>query len=237
MRNISQSPLATSNGNTSSFSNELQSLQGPQARLTNAERELALEMARVEHVKAKEMQATRLQLQRRIFTCYSEIDVLKNRLAAAQITAERRQKAAMRSISEVHIPPTDDSRWTTVSFSTQVPDGAWSETSGIPGEVSLWMGGDSRSSASLCTDSTCSSSERLVKVDVSLRVLRVSIDRSRWFQPHFMDKSSDLLRKPGNLPWSKWPTGVNDFEEAVKSIKDGQFDSRASILPAFADSW
>lgn len=233
---ISQSLLIrTTTDHSNTLSDELRSLQENREQLKNLGRALARETARAEIVKTREMQAMKSRLQRQVMVLHSELEHLEGLLAAAQVAVARRQMEAIRSISHVHLPPTDDSRWTTISFTTEVPNQTWNGVSSASGEVALWLSSEPRGSAPPgVVDAR--SAVQYVAVEVTFRVSTVAIDRSSWFRPHLLDKSNDLMRKPGHLPWSKWPAGINTFEEAVKSIKDGQFNADGSLMPAFTEA-
>ncbi|KAF8597473.1 hypothetical protein BDV93DRAFT_596625 [Ceratobasidium sp. AG-I] len=213
------------------------SLQEIQQKLTNAGRAYTRETARIEMAKKGDAGAIQSQMQQQVAELYSDIGRIEARMMAAQMATTHREQDAAKSISEIHLPPTDDSRWTTISLSTWVPNETWKQIYGNSADIALWLGNGGIGSTLSGGVNSSAKVEQGVTVEVNLRVSRVKIDRSSWFQPQFMNKPSELVRKPDHRPWSQWPASVNNTQEAITSIKEGRFDAGESLLPAYADAY
>lgn len=215
---------------------EMRELQEIQQKLTIAGRAYARETARMEMAKKGDMETIKLQLQKQVAELYLDIGRTEARMMAAQMAKTRQEQVATRLISEIHLPPTDDPRWITINLSTSVLKETWKQISATSTDIALWLGsGDIGSTLSGGTDS-CSQAKEGVQIELALRVSRVNVDRSSWFQPQFMEKSSELVRKLEHAPWSQWPVGINTIQEAITSIKEGRFETGESLLPAYVDS-
>ncbi|KAH7333766.1 hypothetical protein B0J17DRAFT_136914 [Rhizoctonia solani] len=203
-----------SRASTDSIANQLGALKVAERRLLVATHSLAVKRARAAmanpdgpNMKIKSMLEAKI-LEHQAF--------LEARMKSAQLSAERHALKLQSPIAQVHLPPSDDPRWSVVSISTEVPNA----TSEDPATgFGLWTGW---AKSSVC-------SVGAVKLDISFRVSIVKADRGDWFKPEFMNHSSQYMRLPGGERWSEWPCNVQTPEQMVERIILGEIEPKGCL--------
>ncbi|GAB1525344.1 hypothetical protein RhiTH_008503 [Rhizoctonia solani] len=144
--------------------------------------------------------------------------LIEAHMKSMQLYSERYALNLRTSIAQVHLPYSNDPRWTIVNISTEIPNTTWRDSAVGFG---LWAGYETSTTPGVET----------VKLDISLRVSLVNFDRRAWFKSEFMNHSSQLMRLPDSERWSEWPRDAQTSDEIVDRILHGSFEPRGS-LPA-----
>ncbi|CAE6368124.1 unnamed protein product [Rhizoctonia solani] len=202
--------------NLDSVAERLNALKTIDRKLLSATRSLSIKRARGTMAKSDgpNMQM-RSMLESKILEQQAFIEAHMNYM---QLSSERYALNLQTSIAQVHLPHSNDPRWSIVNISTEVPNMTWEDPAVGFG---LWAG----------YESSPSSSAEAVKLDLSFRVSLVDIDRGAWFKSEFMEHASQFMRLPGSARWSEWPCDAQAPEDVVTRILQGDFESKGS-LPA-----
>ncbi|KAH7027231.1 uncharacterized protein B0I36DRAFT_247443, partial [Microdochium trichocladiopsis] len=133
------------------------------------------------------------------------------------------------------------SRWSEIHISSSAKD-TFSDTSSMSSSsvsssrCNFWIGSYSSSSASSSAQNEAQSSVQSLSVDVSMRVTYVTVDRSGWFDPSFLEMSKAFMRgaKDDNyVSWSTWAEGHTTPDKATEVIRANAADKPKGYLAAF----
>ncbi|CAE6498651.1 unnamed protein product [Rhizoctonia solani] len=199
-----------------SVAEQLEILKSIDRKLLGVTRSLAIKRARASMAKSD---GPSMQLKSMLESKILEHQTfLEARMKFGQLSSERCALSLRSSIAQVHLPYSNDPRWTIISFSTEMPNTLWADSAVNFG---LWAGCE--------TDSV--SPVETVKLDISFRVSLVQADRGNWFQSEFMKHSNQYMQLPGGERWAKWPSDVQAPEEVIDQIVQGKVGPKGN-LPA-----
>ncbi|KAF8761302.1 peptidase M12A family [Rhizoctonia solani] len=200
-------------------SNRLGAIKAIDRKLMHATRSLTLKRAQETMTKPD---GTNMQLRSSLESKILEHQAfIEAYIKLIRASSERYALNLQTSISQVHLPYSNDPRWSIINISTEVPNTTWDDAAVGFG---LWAG----------YEANPASRAESVKLDISFRVSLVNIDRGAWFKSDFMKHSDQFMRLPGNKRWSEWPCDAQTPEEVVERILQGDFVPKGSLaaLPA-----
>ncbi|KAF8741239.1 peptidase M12A family, partial [Rhizoctonia solani] len=201
------------------ISNRLEAIKAIDRKLMHATRSLTLKRAQETMTKSD---GPNMQLRSTLESKILEHQAfIETHMKLIRASSERYALNLQTSISQVHLPYSNDPRWSIVNISTEVPNTTWDDAAV---GVGLWAG----------YEANPASRAENVKLDISFRVSLVNIDRGAWFKSDFMKHSDQFMRLPGNKRWSEWPCDAQTPEEVVERILQGDFVPKGSLaaLPA-----
>ncbi|ELU44073.1 hypothetical protein AG1IA_01898 [Rhizoctonia solani AG-1 IA] len=200
-------------------SNRLGAIKAIDRKLMHATRSLTLKRAQETMTKPD---GTNMQLRSTLESKILEHQAfIETYIKLIRASSERYALNLQTSISQVHLPYSNDPRWSIINISTEVPNTTWDDAAVGFG---LWAG----------YEANPVSRAESVKLDISFRVSLVNIYRGAWFKSDFMKHSDQFMRLPGNKRWSEWPCDAQTPEEVVERILQGDFVPKGSLaaLPA-----
>ncbi|KAF8761301.1 glycosyl hydrolase 31 family [Rhizoctonia solani] len=125
--------------------------------------------------------------------------LIEAHMKSMQLCSERYALNLRTSIAQVHLPYSNDPRWTIVNISTEIPNTTWRDSA-----VALGFG-------------------------PATKLAQPRGSKLAWFKSEFMNHSGQLMRLPDSERWSEWPRDAQTSDEIVDRILHGSFEPRGSL--------
>ncbi len=217
------------------ISTQLNSISQQNYTVLQANRALTEALAAVEKSKAMDTKAQQAILERQIKTLREDIVDLDKRHQVAISVEESTDKPDLDSVS---LPRAGDERWQEIWIDSEVSDemsdsSSFATASSTSTHVNLWIGSNSTNSNKAEAGVKSKEAGKRHKVSLGLRITLVTVDRSGWFQPQFLDMSSAFMRTSTATKWSDWPAEWKTTEDVKNHLRKDTGGFEKSFFPAF----
>lgn len=183
-------------------------------------------------------------LQRKLTTAKSELADLQQSFTIAQrskpITDVNAKSAKLEDVGKL---PSGNggSRWSEIHISTAVNNDYTKTDTSNSSSVSsfrcnFWLGSAAGNSSQSEAANSVQTLGKSFTVDISMRVAYVTVDRSGWFDPSFLEMSSSFMKSTKDenyVPWSQWKAGTNTAAQAASNLEESSDSHPTGYLAAF----